>query len=79
MLTLNGAAVSRVLNGRPTNHLDLHAVVWLEEYLKNYDKTLVVVSHAREFLNEVATDILQLHDRSIVRYKGNFDAFESKK
>jgi len=48
-----------------TNHLDLHAVlwVWLETYLLKWPKTFIVVSHAREFLNTVVTDILHLHGR----------------
>ena len=66
-----------LLLDEPTNHLDLHAVVWLEEYLRGYQNTLVVVSHAREFLNEVATDILELSSKKIWRFKGNFETYES--
>ena len=44
----------------PTNHLDLHAVIWLESYLQTWTNTLVVVSHDRDFLNAVCTDILQV-------------------
>jgi ABC-type polar amino acid transport system ATPase subunit len=44
----------------PTNHLDLHAVIWLESYLQSWTNTLVVVSHDRDFLNAVCTDILQV-------------------
>lgn len=63
----------------PTNHLDLHATVWLEEYLRTYEKSLIVVSHARDFLNEIATDILELEKKQIFRYKGDFDTFEATK
>lgn len=42
-----------LLLDEPTNHLDLHAVLWLEEYLQSWTKTLIVVSHARDFLNNV--------------------------
>ncbi|EGD73389.1 P-glycoprotein [Salpingoeca rosetta] len=65
-----------LLLDEPTNHLDLHAVLWLENYLKNYENTVVIVSHARGFLNEVCTDILLMKDHTIKRYKGNYDTFE---
>ncbi|PNH01238.1 ABC transporter F family member 3 [Tetrabaena socialis] len=51
-------------------------VLWLEDYLVRWPKTLLVVSHAREFLNVVATDILHLHSQKIVTYKGNYSLFE---
>ncbi|GIL87925.1 hypothetical protein Vretifemale_15973 [Volvox reticuliferus] len=65
-----------LLLDEPTNHLDLHAVLWLEDYLVKWPKTLLVVSHAREFLNVVATDILHLHSQKIITYKGNYSVFE---
>jgi len=65
-----------MLLDEPTNHLDLHAVLWLQDYLINWDKTLVVVSHARSFLNAVVTDILHFQGKSITRYKGDYDYFE---
>ncbi|CAA7046149.1 unnamed protein product [Microthlaspi erraticum] len=66
-----------LLLDEPTNHLDLRAVLWLEEYLCRWKKTLVVVSHDRDFLNTVCTDIIHLHDQNLHFYRGNFDAFES--
>lgn len=66
-----------LLLDEPTNHLDLRAVLWLEEYLGRWKKTLVVVSHDRDFLNSVCTDIIHLHDEKLHFYRGNFDAFES--
>ncbi|KAK9867268.1 hypothetical protein WJX84_007223 [Apatococcus fuscideae] len=65
-----------LLLDEPTNHLDLHAVLWLEDYLVRWPNTLLVVSHARDFLNVVATDVLHLHSRKLTAYKGNFDTFE---
>ncbi|CAK9217048.1 unnamed protein product [Sphagnum jensenii] len=65
-----------LLLDEPTNHLDLRAVIWLEEYLTRWKKTLIVVSHDREFLNSVSTDIIHLHDEKLHFYKGNFGAFE---
>ncbi|KAE8687201.1 ABC transporter F family member 4 [Hibiscus syriacus] len=66
-----------LLLDEPTNHLDLRAVLWLEEYLFRWKKTLVVVSHDRDFLNTVCTDIIHLHDMKLQFYRGNFDDFES--
>ncbi|XP_057868711.2 ABC transporter F family member 4 [Cryptomeria japonica] len=66
-----------LLLDEPTNHLDLRAVLWLEEYLGRWKKTLVVVSHDRDFLNSVCTDIIHLHDEKLHFYRGNFDAFET--
>ncbi|XP_010519988.1 PREDICTED: ABC transporter F family member 4 [Tarenaya hassleriana] len=66
-----------LLLDEPTNHLDLRAVLWLEEYLCRWKKTLVVVSHDRDFLNTVCSDIIHLHDQKLQFYRGNFDDFES--
>ena len=52
------------------------SVLWLEEYLQRWKKTLVVVSHDRELLNTVTTDIIHLHDLKLHAYKGNFAQFE---
>ncbi|XP_004291178.1 PREDICTED: ABC transporter F family member 4-like [Fragaria vesca subsp. vesca] len=65
-----------LLLDEPTNHLDLRAVLWLEEYLCRWKKTLVVVSHDRDFLNTVCTDIIHLHDLKLHHSNGNFDDFE---
>ncbi|VFQ94612.1 unnamed protein product [Cuscuta campestris] len=65
-----------LLLDEPTNHLDLRAVLWLEEYLFRWKKTLVVVSHDRDFLNTVCTDIIHLHEMKLHYYRGNFDSFE---
>ncbi|XP_057520440.1 ABC transporter F family member 3 [Amaranthus tricolor] len=65
-----------LLLDEPTNHLDLHAVLWLEAYLVKWPKTFIVVSHAREFLNTVVTDIIHLQGQKLTSYKGNYDTFE---
>ncbi|KAM7279333.1 hypothetical protein ACFE04_006467 [Oxalis oulophora] len=65
-----------LLLDEPTNHLDLHAVLWLESYLVKWPKTFIVVSHAREFLNIVTTDILHLQNQKLTAYKGDYDTFE---
>eukprot|EP01128_Nolandella_sp_AFSM9_P004691 TRINITY_DN2145_c0_g1_i1.p1 TRINITY_DN2145_c0_g1~~TRINITY_DN2145_c0_g1_i1.p1 ORF type:complete len:715 (-),score=197.03 TRINITY_DN2145_c0_g1_i1:199-2319(-) len=61
----------------PTNMLDVQAVLWLEEYLRlKWTKTLFIVSHDREFLNFVVTDIIHLHQCQLHHYPGNYDGFE---
>ncbi|KAL1340259.1 hypothetical protein HN51_026670 [Arachis hypogaea] len=65
-----------LLLDEPTNHLDLHAVLWLESYLVKWPKTFIVVSHAREFLNTVVTDIIHLQAQKLTTYRGNYDTFE---
>ena len=65
-----------LLLDEPTNHLDLHAVLWLEHYLVGYPGTLLIVSHARDFLNGICTDMIHLHRQKLHQYKGNYDNFE---
>lgn len=66
-----------LLLDEPTNHLDLRAALWLTEYLQRWKKTLIVVSHDRDFLNDVTTDIVHVHDQQLQQYRGNFESFES--
>merc|ERR1719261_1501082 len=65
-----------LLLDEPTNHLDLHAVIWLEGYLQKWKHTLVVVSHDRDFLTTVCTDMLHVWQRKLVHYTGNYEVFE---
>jgi ATP-binding cassette subfamily F protein 3 len=65
-----------LLLDEPSNHLDFHAVIWLERFLTNWKKSLVIVSHQRDFLNNVATDIIHLHQQKLTYYRGNYDVFE---
>ncbi|KAJ2786602.1 ATP-binding cassette, regulator of translational elongation [Coemansia interrupta] len=66
-----------LLLDEPTNMLDIPAVVWLERYLRTWKSTLLVVSHDREFLDEVATDIIHQHSEQLDQYRGNFKSFWS--
>lgn len=60
----------------PTNHLDLEAVLWLERYLtREFNGTLVVVSHDRHFLNEVVTDVVHFHRGKLTTYKGDISNY----
>ena len=65
-----------LLLDEPTNHLDLETVVWLENFLKNYPSTVVVVSHDRAFLNNVTTDTIHFYSEKLDYFKGNYDSFE---
>lgn len=65
-----------LLLDEPTNHLDLEAVMWLEEYLKRYEGTILVISHERTLLNNIADQIIHLEHQKLTRYGGNYDAFE---
>ncbi|QDX21589.1 ATP-binding cassette domain-containing protein [Pandoraea pnomenusa] len=65
-----------LLLDEPTNHLDLDAIVWLEDWLKRYAGTLIVISHDREFLDEVCNVTLHIENQQIKRYGGNYSQFE---
>ncbi|MEJ7929970.1 ATP-binding cassette domain-containing protein [Ramlibacter sp. AN1015] len=66
-----------LLLDEPTNHLDLDALVWLEAWLQRYAGTLVVISHDREFLDAVTNVTLHIDKQKLVRYGGNYSAFEN--
>ncbi len=63
----------------PTNHLDFHMLYWLENYLKNYKGAVIIVSHDRYFLNAVASDICEIENSELVRYKGGYSSFLKQK
>lgn len=65
-----------LLLDEPTNHLDLEAIVWLEQYLKNYLGTLILVSHDREFLDQVCQDTVHVEHQQLTLYSGNYSQFE---
>ncbi|KAF9454927.1 P-loop containing nucleoside triphosphate hydrolase protein [Macrolepiota fuliginosa MF-IS2] len=70
---------SLLLLDEPSNHIDLNALAWLEDYLQTWSGTLLVVSHDRAFLDAVATDIIHQHSGRLDYYKGNFTQFYSTK
>ncbi len=63
----------------PTNHLDLDMIEWLEEYLSQSFITVLMVTHDRYFLDRVCTEILELNDKSLYRYKGNYQVYLDKR
>ena len=68
-----------LLLDEPTNHLDLDAISWLEEFLINFENTVIVVSHDRYFINHTARSILDLSPEGIVNYKGNYNYYLEQK
>ncbi len=68
-----------LLLDEPSNHLDLEAVLWLEDFLRSYRATIVVVSHERDFLNNVVDHILHLSGGKVQLYPGGYDAFERQR
>jgi len=68
-----------LLLDEPTNHLDLDMIEWLEEYLSKSKSTILMVTHDRYFLEVVCDTILELEDKTLYRYKGNFSYFLEKK
>lgn len=63
----------------PTNHLDLDMIEWLEEYLGQSFITVLMVTHDRYFLDRVCTEILELNDKTLYRYKGNYQVYLDKR
>ncbi|KOR31998.1 ABC transporter ATP-binding protein [Achromatium sp. WMS3] len=68
-----------LLLDEPTNHLDLDAVIWLEDWLRNYQGTLLLISHDREFLDAVVESVLYIDQQKIALYKGGYSACERQR
>ena len=68
-----------LLLDEPTNHLDLEAVVWLERWLKRYPGTLIVISHDREFLDNLVDGIIHFNGATLDSYSGNYSSFERQR
>ena len=67
-----------LLLDEPSNHLDLEATMWLENFLKGYRATMLIVSHERDLLNNVVDHILHLKQGKVTLYPGGYDAFEKQ-
>ncbi|UTW05575.1 ATP-binding cassette domain-containing protein (plasmid) [Amphritea atlantica] len=68
-----------LLLDEPTNHLDLDATIWLEQWLRNYQGTLLLISHDRDFLDAVSTHIVHMHQQKTELYKGGYSDFEKRR
>jgi len=68
-----------LLLDEPTNHLDLEALLWFQEYLRTYPGAILMISHDREFLNQLVTAVVEIRQESLIRYRGNYDAYLSQR
>ena len=68
-----------LLLDEPTNHLDLEACVWLEEWLKEYPGTLIIISHDRDFLDQVISHVASFENAKIISYTGNYSEYERQR
>jgi ATP-binding cassette subfamily F protein 3 len=68
-----------LLLDEPTNHLDLDAIIWLEDWLKRYAGTLIIISHDRDFLDEIVNVVVHIDERKLKRYSGNYSSFERQR
>lgn len=68
-----------LLLDEPTNHLDIEAIEWLQDYLRNYKKSIVLVSHDRMFLDKIVNVVYEIEYGATTRYNGNYTAFQRQK
>src|SRR5207237_8239108 len=61
-----------LLLDEPTNHLDLLSLLWLQEYVKNYSGALLLISHDRQFMDEIVTQVHEISERKLIDYTGNY-------
>ena len=68
-----------LLLDEPTNHLDLESLQWFQEFLRNYPGAIVMISHDREFLNQLVGSIVEIANAKLVHYRGNWDNYVEEK
>jgi len=64
-----------LLLDEPTNHLDLLSLLWLQNYLKNYSGALLLISHDRQFMDEIVTQVYEISEKKLISYAGNYSEF----
>lgn len=68
-----------LLMDEPTNHLDIESIVWLESWLMNYKGALLMTSHDREFMNRLVSRVIEVANKTVTVYGGNYDFYEREK
>jgi ATP-binding cassette subfamily F protein 3 len=68
-----------LLMDEPTNHLDLESIIWLEQWLSGFKGALLMTSHDREFMNRLVSKIVEVANKTITTYSGNYDFYEREK
>lgn len=68
-----------LLMDEPTNHLDVESIIWLEEWLTNFKGAILMTSHDREFLNRIVSKIVEIANKTITVYGGNYDFYEKER
>lgn len=68
-----------LLIDEPTNHLDIEGILWFEQYIKSLDKTVLMISHDREFLNNTVDEIWEIDNKKLLTFVGNYDYYKEEK
>jgi ATPase subunit of ABC transporter with duplicated ATPase domains len=68
-----------MLLDEPSNHLDLESLIWLEKFLRDYEGTLLMTSHDREFINRVISKVVEIDSGSLTTYSGNYEFYEQQR
>jgi ATP-binding cassette subfamily F protein 3 len=68
-----------LLIDEPTNHLDIEGILWFEKYIKHLPKTVVMISHDREFLNRTVDEIWEIENKKLIRFPGDYDNYRGEK
>lgn len=68
-----------ILMDEPTNYLDMETILWLEDWLKNYEGAVLMTTHDREFMNRIVSKIVEIAGKTTTTYSGNYDFYEAEK
>ncbi|WP_298110276.1 ABC-F family ATP-binding cassette domain-containing protein [Bradyrhizobium sp.] len=68
-----------MLLDEPSNHLDIESLIWLEQFLKDYDGALLMTSHDREFMNRIINKVVEIDGGSLTTYSGNYEFYETQR
>lgn len=79
MLEILLESPTTLLIDEPTNHLDIDGILWFENYINHLDKTVLMISHDREFLNNTVDEIWELENKKLLKFVGNYDFYKEEK